>query len=111
MRISSKRHFGRQPLQNLITTSRTFPVTARVDVQFALEKTFAEHPKAKLLGVHTQFQHETLTIAHFLGNQHFPEVIGPLQNEEIDIGETLPARCLRQPLWLAHDGTVRSRFC
>jgi ATPase family associated with various cellular activities (AAA) len=41
-----------------------------------------------------------------LGNQHFPVVIGPLQNEEIDIGETLPARCLRQGLWLIQDGAV-----
>ena len=98
-----KRHFGRRPLQDLITASRTFPITARVDVQLALDKLFTEHPKAKLLGVHTQYQHETLTIAHLLGNQHFPVVIGPLQNEEIDIGETLPARCLRQGLWLVLD--------
>jgi ATPase family associated with various cellular activities (AAA) len=101
-----KRHFAKRPLQDLITASRTFPVTARVDVQLALDKMFAEHPKAKLLGVHTQYQHETLTIAHLLGNQHFPVVIGPLQNEEIDIGETLPARCLRQGLWLVQDGAV-----
>ena len=101
-----KRHFARQPLQDLITASRTFPITARVDVQLALDKMFADHPKAKLLGVHTQYQHETLTIAHLLGNQHFPVVIGPLQNEEIDIGETLPARCLRQGLWLVQDGDV-----
>jgi len=101
-----KRHFAKRPLQDLITASRTFPVTARVDVQLALDKMFAEHPKAKLLGVHTQYQHETLTIAHLLGNQHFPVVIGPLQNEEIDIGETLPARCLRQGLWLIQDGAV-----
>ena len=101
-----KHHFARRPLQDLITASRTFPVTARVDVQLALDKMFAEHPKAKLLGVHTQYQHETLTIAHLLGNQHFPVVIGPLQNEEIDIGETLPARCLRQGLWLVQDGAV-----
>lgn len=101
-----KRHFGKRPLQDLITASRTFPITARVDVQLALDKMFAEHPKAKLLGVHTQYQHETLTIAHLLGNQHFPVVIGPLQNEEIDIGETLPARCLRQGLWLVQDGDV-----
>lgn len=101
-----KRHFGRRPLQDLITSSRTFPITARVDVQLALDKMFAERPKAKLLGVHARYQHETLTIAHLLGNQDFPVVIGPLQNEEIDIGETLPTRCLRQGLWLAHDGTV-----
>ncbi len=104
--VPLKRHFGRRPLQDLITASRTFPMTARVDVQLALDKMFAEHPKAKLLGVHTQFQHETLTIAHLLGNDHFPVVIGPLQNEEIDIGEALPARCLRQGLWLVQDGAV-----
>jgi hypothetical protein len=101
-----KRHFGKRPLQDLITASRTFPVTARVDVQLALDKMFAKHPKAKLVGVHTQYQHETLTVAHLLGNQHFPVVIGPLQNEEIDIGETLPARCLRQGLWLVQDDAV-----
>jgi hypothetical protein len=101
-----KRHFGKRPLQDLITASRTFPVTARVDVQLALDKMFAKHPKAKLVGVHTPHQHETLTVAHLLGNQHFPVVIGPLQNEEIDIGETLPARCLRQGLWLVQDGAV-----
>ena len=44
-----KRHFGKRPLQDLITASRTFPITARVDVQLALDKLFAEHPKAKLL--------------------------------------------------------------
>jgi hypothetical protein len=28
------------------------------------------------------------------------------KHDEIDIGETLPARCLRQGLWLARQGTV-----
>jgi hypothetical protein len=96
-----KLHF-RKPLQDLVTSNRTFPLTARV--QFALEKLFSQHPDAKLVGVHTQYQHETLTIAHLLDNQHFPVVIAPLQHEEIDIGEALPARCLRQGLWLAKDG-------
>lgn len=62
-----KRHFRKQPLQDLITASRTFPITARVDVQLALDKMFSERPDAQLLGVHTQYQHETLTIAHLLG--------------------------------------------
>jgi ATPase family associated with various cellular activities (AAA) len=101
-----KRHFRKHRLQDLVTASRTFPVTARVDVQFALEKLFAEHPSAKLLGVHTQFQHETLTIAHLVATSHYPVVVGPLQHEELDIGEALPARCLRQGLWLAEDGAM-----
>jgi AAA+ superfamily predicted ATPase len=101
-----KGHFRRHRLQDLVTASRTFPVTARVDVQIALEKLFVERSDAKLLGLHTQFRHETLTIAHILGNQHYPEVIGPFQHEEIDIGEMLPARCLRLAVWLAADRTT-----
>ena len=97
------RHFGKTRLQHLVTASRTFPVTARVDVQFALEKLFADGKKYQLLGVHTQFNHETLTIAHLMGNVHYPVVIGPLQHQEIDIGETLPARCLLRGLWLAKE--------
>jgi hypothetical protein len=101
-----KRHFRKQPLLELVTASRTFPPTARVDIQLALDKIFSKQPDAKLLGVHTQFQHEALTIAHLLGGQHFPVLIGPLQNEEIDIGEVLPIRCLRQGLWLAQQQAV-----
>src|SRR2546427_6870994 len=101
-----KRHFSEQPLHNLVTASRTFPVAARVDVQLALEKLFAEYARADLFGLHTQFGHETLTIAHLMGNPHYPVVISPLQHEEVDIGETLPARCLRQGLWLSYEGDM-----
>src|SRR5262249_8615444 len=54
--------------------------------------------------------HQTLTIAQLFGNVHYPAVIGPLQHEEIDIGETLPARCLRQGLWLAEHGGIPFAF-
>ena len=102
-----KRHFRNEPLHDLITASRGFPPTARVDLQLALEKMFSEQRNAKLVGVHSHFGHQMpLTIAHLLGSQHFPVVVGPLQHDEIDIGETLPARCLRQGLWLARQGTV-----
>ncbi|HVO82689.1 MAG TPA: ATP-binding protein [Terriglobales bacterium] len=98
-----KQHFGKRPLQDLVTSSRTFPVTARVDVQVALEKLFSRYPQAELLGLHNQYGHETMTIAHLLSNQHDPVVISPLQHEEVDIGEVLPARCVRKALWLAHE--------
>ena len=95
------RHFRKIRLQDLVTASRTFPIAARVDVQRALEKLFASRPGHQLLGVHTQFHHETMTIAHLMGNAHYPVVIGPLQHIEVDIGEAMPARCLRHGLWLA----------
>ena len=100
-----QRHFGR-PLHELVTASRTFPMSARVDVQLALEKIFSSRPNASLLGLHAQYAHETITVSHLMGNRHYPVIIGPLQHEEIDIGETLPARCLRMGLWLAKDGEL-----
>ena len=96
-----KRHFGRYKLQDLVTSSRTFPMTARVDVQLALEKLIGSRKEGKLLGVHRQFSHETLTFANLLRSQHDPAVISPLQHEEVDIGDALPVRCLRQAIWLS----------
>jgi len=98
---SLRRHFRKTRLQDLVTASRTFPVAARVDLQLAMEKLFEKRPGAQLLGLHTQYHHETMTIAHLMGNNHYPVVIAPLQHIEVDVGEAMPARCLRHGLWLA----------
>jgi hypothetical protein len=82
-------------------------VAARVDVQRGLEKIFEAYAGADLFGLHRQFgARETLTVAHLSGNPHYPVVISPLQYEEIDIGEILAARCIRQGLWLAEIGEL-----
>jgi len=47
-----KHHFGRQPLETLITASRTFPIMARVDIQAALEKIFMNRYRANAIGLH-----------------------------------------------------------
>jgi hypothetical protein len=39
-----------------------------------------------------------------MGNVHDPAIIAPMQYEEVDIGETLPARCLRGPLAVTDGG-------
>ena len=96
-----KEHFRDYSLHELITSSRTFPITARVDVQFALEKVFSNRGDVQLLGLHQNYGHETMTIAHLIANEHDPAVIGPLQHEEVDIGDTMPARCLRKGMWLS----------
>jgi hypothetical protein len=93
-------HFGTQPVEHLVTASRVYPVTSRVDAQVAFERQFASRA-ATLIGVHPQFSHEGLTIAHLTTDGHNPVVVGPLQHEEIDIGESLPARCIKRGLWLA----------
>jgi hypothetical protein len=97
------RHFGSQPVERLVTASRTYPVTSRVDVQLAFERQFSARPATTLVGVHSQFSHETLTVAHLITDQPYAAVVGPLQHEEIDIGESLPARCIKHGLWLANE--------
>ena len=95
------RHFGSQPVDRLVTASRTYPVTSRVDVQHAFDRQFSALSATTLVGVHSQFSHETLTVAHLLTDQPYAAIVGPLQHEEIDIGESLPARCIKRGLWLA----------
>jgi len=62
---------------------------------------FPERFPASLFGLHNEFGHETLTFSHLSANGHYSVFIGPLQHDEVDIGETLPVRCLRQGIWLA----------
>src|SRR6266478_3283472 len=94
-------HFAKNSLDALITASRTFPTTSRVDLQLALERLFKENYSAKLVGVHSEYGHETLTIAHLIRQGDHPVIVGPLQHDEIDTGETMPARCLKCGLWLS----------
>jgi hypothetical protein len=103
-----RKHFGRIPVESLITASRTFPPTSRVDLQLALTGIFEKRYKSKLVGVHPQYTHETLTFSHLLRTANYPVLVGPLQHDEIDIGDALPTRCLKHGLWLA--GTDKTSF-
>lgn len=101
-----EQHFGRVPVDHLIAAGRTFPVTAQVDLQLALEQTFRTRYPATPRGIHVEFSQETLGIVQLVGNGHNPVQIGPLQHDEIDMGEAMAARCLRRGLWLARDGAI-----
>ena len=96
-----RKHFGRIPLESLVTASRRFPPTSRVDLQLALSSMFDTRFQAKLVGIHPQYTHETVTFSHLLRSANHPVLVGPLQYDEIDVGETLPTRCLKHGLWLA----------
>lgn len=49
---------------------------------------------------------DALGIAQLLQRTPFPVDIGPLQYDDIDVGEALPARCVRQALWLANEDGI-----
>jgi ATPase family protein associated with various cellular activities (AAA) len=99
-------HFRPVDLAGIVTAARDFPITSRVDVQAGLERVLAEHKPLKLLGVHTQMSHETPSFAHLCAPGPFQVEMGPLQHEEIDIGDPAPVRCLKNGLWLGRSGTL-----
>src|SRR5207245_1418412 len=78
-----ERHFAPLKLEQMVTARRTFPVTARVDLQRALEKLFAGRYPARLVGIHTEFGHETLSFAHVASSRHYVVLVGPLQHDEV----------------------------
>ena len=96
-----RKHFRGRPLGEIVTAAREWPVTSRVDVQTALEQLFEHRLGAKMLGIHSQMGQETPTLAHLFGGGPFPIELGPLQHDEVDTGDSTPARCLKNALWLS----------
>ena len=94
------RHFNGVALTDIVTAARDFPITSRVDVQTALEDVVASRGGARLLGIHSPMNQETPTMAHLLMRGPFPMDVGPLQHDEVDIGDATPVRCLKNGLWL-----------
>ncbi len=101
-----RRHFGRITLGQIATAARDFPVTSRVDLQRAVEDMFRSRVDVKLMGIFSPNFHESPTLAQVFAGGPFMMNIGPLQHDEIDIGERLPVRCLRNGLWLARNEGV-----
>jgi hypothetical protein len=101
-----KRHFPRVQVSTLITASHEYPIPARVDLQRAIDELLPGFAAARQSGIHVEYAMETLTLGHLLGNDHARVVVGPLQYEEIDVGETLPFRCVRRSVWFAKDGRM-----
>src|SRR5262245_64543561 len=87
-----RKHFGGVALSEIVTAAREFPITSRIDVQTALDQMFATRTDKRLLAVHSQMNHETATLAHLFASGPFPINLGPLQHDEVDIGDSIPVR-------------------
>jgi hypothetical protein len=93
-----KQHFRSLPLEETATTARTFPLASRVDVQLALNHYFEGRKNWQLLGIHSPIGHETPTLAHLFTRGPFPVDLGPLQYDDLDIGDSSPVRCMKNGL-------------
>lgn len=102
LRKTLLKHFGVSPGE-IATAGRQFPITARVDIQSALEGLFKARPRTTLFGITSINQHQLPDLANTLAGAHFPIDAGPLQHDEIDVGEAVPVRCLKNGLWMSSD--------
>ena len=93
------KHFG-VSARDIATAARQFPIAARIDIQSGLEGLLSGIANTDLLGLFSPNSHEALTFAQLLGGPHLYVDAGPLQYDEIDIGEAMPIRCLKNGLWI-----------
>lgn len=98
-------HFAGIPLDRLVATSRTFPGHMRADVQAGIDKLFSA--PLRFFGIYDEHRYETLTFAGLNRNGRNAYGIAPAQYHEVDIGESVPVRCLDNGLWLCRTGKMR----
>jgi len=98
-------HFADVPRSQLVTTVRQFPGHMRADVQAALDRLFAS--PVRLLGIAEDRRYETLSMSGLMQSDGFAAAIAPLQYNDVDIGEPIPAKCLNNGLWLCATSGLR----
>jgi hypothetical protein len=98
------RHFAPLQPQELIATSRTYPLRQQADLQKALDDLFGErHIPDNFVGVHQQYRHEMLGFSRLLEQGSNAIKAAPAQYEDVDIGSGETVHCLRNGLWLLRD--------
>src|SRR5688572_15128365 len=88
-----QKHFRSKALHDIVTASRVFPLTARADLQTALDEVLRSSA-TKQFGVHQSYSHEKLTFSSLAAEGAHAPTIGPLRHEELAIGGDAPIRCL-----------------
>lgn len=103
-----RKHFRVNELHKLVTCSRTFPVTARVDLQMALiDMIEARCQVSHQSGVQAGYAFQTFTFSMLSLDRDNAAVIAPIETEDVDVGETVPFRGLKSTLWFCTVGSHR----
>ena len=98
------RHFAPIRPQEMIATSRVYPLRQQADLQKALDYLFGERRVPEnFLGIHQQYRHEALDFSKLLDQSHSAVEAAPAQYEDVDIGAGETVRCLKNGVWLLHE--------
>ena len=95
------RHFAPMRPQEMIATTRVYPLRQQADLQKALDDLLGERRVPEnFLGVYQQYRHEALIFSKLLDQSHYPAEAAPAQYEDVDIGSGETVRCLKNGIWL-----------
>jgi hypothetical protein len=106
LRTTLRKHFDGIALTSIATAARDFPIASRVDLQTSLDDLLTKRPGVQLVGIHSPMDHQTPTLAQLFTPGPFSVDLGPLQHDEVDIGDETPVRCLKNGLWLARQNEL-----
>lgn len=99
-------HFPECRPEDLVTTKREFPERMRPDLQKTVEEIFSK--AVKVVGIHGGGGYEQMTMTALMERERSnTKMLGPLQYQEVDIGEDRPVRCLKNALWLLEKNGAR----
>ncbi len=103
-----REHFRLPSLHLLITTSRTFPVSARIDLQTSLLGMIQDSCTIRhQSGIQAGYAYQTNTFSMLSMDNDQAAIIGPLEQEDLDVGEATPVKCLKSTLWLCDMNKVQ----
>jgi hypothetical protein len=96
-------HFGAWSADSLVIVKREFPAYLRVDVQTALDGLTRG---ARRVGIHSRNRYDASDVASLVSERDHAKLVGALQFEDIDIGESQPVRLATNCLTLLDDAAV-----
>ena len=80
----------------MVTASRLFPARMRADLQLVIDNKLTEqHQNLKLVGIHSEYAYGGIKFPQLWKKDQHPISVGPLQYEDVDIGELESIRCLK----------------
>jgi cell division protease FtsH len=104
-----KSHFAPTPMDNITIAERQFPFRVRADLQRAIDQLFGDQTKIlHFCGIRREYAHEGVSLSDcIIDCQNNPAVSIPPEYEELNVGDELPIRVLKNGLWLLENSGVR----
>jgi AAA+ superfamily predicted ATPase len=101
-------HFRPIPLGSLTISERQFPHRVRADLQRAIDRLFdGDVEIRRFCGIRKEYAHDGVGFSSVITDSHNQVSQTPAQYEDVDVGDEMPVRCLKNGLWLLREKDIR----